>query len=161
MGCLRFSVLASGSSGNACYVETREVRILIDAGLSGRETERRLARIGVSPGSLDALIITHEHADHIKGAGPLARRYEIPIYLNQKTLDQADRRLGRLPRSVIVQTGEPFFIRDLRVETFTKWAHEYMDEMSAKDKFFAKVWNSQQAFGKRWYPFHRMYSLPH
>ncbi|MBE9550693.1 MAG: MBL fold metallo-hydrolase, partial [Proteobacteria bacterium] len=63
---IRFSVLASGSGGNACYVETENTRIIVDAGLSCSEIERRLGLIGIRPESLDALIITHEHGDHIR-----------------------------------------------------------------------------------------------
>ena len=62
---MRFSVLASGSSGNTCYVETDETRVLIDAGLSCRETVKRLELIGVDPQELDDLILTHEHRVHI------------------------------------------------------------------------------------------------
>ncbi|MFH1490645.1 MAG: MBL fold metallo-hydrolase, partial [Pseudomonadota bacterium] len=69
---MRFSVLASGSGGNACYIETVHAGILVDAGLSGRELIRRLEMIGVKPEDLNAIFITHEHADHMKGAGPLA-----------------------------------------------------------------------------------------
>lgn len=123
---LRFSVLASGSKGNACYVETESARILIDAGLSAREIERRLDHIGVDPSSLNALIITHEHFDHIKGAGPLVRRYGLPIYLNRKTLEGGAKKFGKLPLPVIIETGQTTTVNDLRVETFTK-CHDAAD----------------------------------
>ena len=83
---MRFSVLASGSAGNACYVETARARILIDAGLSCREIIRRMEIIGVTPDSLDGIVITHEHLDHIKGAGPLARKFKLPVHINTSTL---------------------------------------------------------------------------
>ncbi len=79
---MRFSVLASGSGGNACYVETDHSKILIDAGLSARELGRRLDSIRVKAEDLDALLITHEHMDHIRGAGPLSRQFDIPVYIN-------------------------------------------------------------------------------
>jgi phosphoribosyl 1,2-cyclic phosphodiesterase len=123
---IRFSVLASGSSGNACYVETENTRILIDAGLSSREIERRLDRVGVAPSSLDALIITHEHTDHIRGAGPFARRFDLPLYTNRKTLERGINTLGNLSRTVIIQTGQPLTIKDLNIETFTK-CHDAAD----------------------------------
>ena len=82
---IKFSVLASGSKGNSCYIETERARILIDAGLSCREIERRLGLVGVEANSLDALILTHEHGDHMKGAGPLARRFSLPVYSSRKT----------------------------------------------------------------------------
>jgi len=112
---IRFSVLASGSSGNACYVESNNARILIDAGLSARKIERRLEQVGVVPSGLDALIITHEHLDHIKGAGPLARRYDLPLYINKKTLESGRKNLGKLPLPVIIRTGQTLNIKDLNV----------------------------------------------
>ena len=123
---MRFSVLASGSSGNACYVETDNARILVDAGLSGREIERRLEYVGRSAESLDAIVVTHEHSDHIKGAGVLARRYDLPVYINQKTLESGHKVLGKLPRTEIVQTGQTLKIKDMNVETFTK-CHDAAD----------------------------------
>lgn len=125
---MRFSVLASGSGGNACYVETRETRILIDAGLSGRELMRRLELIQVDPKTLDALIITHEHSDHIRGAGPLARRLDLPVYINGSTLRRGMKSLGRISMAVPVQTGQAFSVNDLFVETFTK-CHDAADPM--------------------------------
>ncbi len=123
---LRFSVLASGSSGNSIYVETGDTRILIDAGISARETERRLARIGVVASDLDALIITHEHSDHIKGAGPLSRRYHLPVYLNRETLESGEQTLGKLLETVIIETGQSLAIKNLHVETFPK-CHDAAD----------------------------------
>jgi len=123
---MRFSVLASGSSGNAYYVETEQACILVDAGISCREIERRLELVGVKAKKLDALIITHEHTDHIKGAGPLARRFDLPVYLNKKTFENGRKALGNLSRPVIFQTGQTMNINDLCVETFTK-CHDASD----------------------------------
>jgi len=123
---IRFFVLASGSSGNACYVESDNTRILIDAGLSAREIERRLKQMGIAPSGLNALIVTHEHLDHIKGAGPLARRYDLPLYINKKTFEGGRKNLGKLPLPVIIQTGQTVTIKNLKVETFTK-CHDAAD----------------------------------
>ena len=123
---IRFSVLASGSGGNSCYVETNKTRILIDAGLSCREIQQRLDQVGIEPKSLDAVIITHEHTDHIKGAGPLARRFDLPLYTNRKTLERGLKTLGNVSRPVAIQTGQTVTIRDLCVETFTK-CHDAVD----------------------------------
>ncbi len=123
---MRFSVLASGSLGNACYVETDRTAILIDAGLSCREIFRRLERIHVTPSRLDALIITHEHADHIRGAGPLARRLGIPVFLNHDTYQRGLRAFGDLPKPVLIHTGHTVPVGDLRIETFTK-CHDAVD----------------------------------
>ncbi len=123
---MRFAVLASGSGGNACYVETGNTRILIDAGLSCREIERRMELVGIEPANLDAIIVTHEHGDHIKGAGALSRRYDLPVYLNHKTLERGRRMLGNLASPVILHTGQMLTIKDLCVETFTK-CHDASD----------------------------------
>jgi phosphoribosyl 1,2-cyclic phosphodiesterase len=125
---MRFCVLASGSQGNACYIETKRTRILIDAGLSCREIVRRLDSVGVDPGGLNALLITHEHIDHIKGAGPLARRFNLPVYLNASTMRKSMRVLGGLSKPVTISTGQDITIRDLRIETFTK-CHDAADPM--------------------------------
>jgi phosphoribosyl 1,2-cyclic phosphodiesterase len=125
---MRFSVLASGSSGNACYVESDKTRVLIDAGLSCKETVKRLETIGVDPEELDALILTHEHQDHIKGAGPIIRRFDIPLYLNPGTLKRGMKTLGKVKRPVPVNTGQTVAIKDLFIETFTK-CHDAVDPM--------------------------------
>jgi phosphoribosyl 1,2-cyclic phosphodiesterase len=117
---MEFSVLASGSDGNSLYVQTKEARILIDAGLSCKETERRLAQNGIDPASLNALVITHEHSDHIRGAGPLVRKFDLPLFTNHRTLGKSLRTLGGTERPVLLQTGQSIMIRDLRIETFTK-----------------------------------------
>jgi phosphoribosyl 1,2-cyclic phosphodiesterase len=125
---MRFSVLASGSGGNACYVETSRARVLIDAGLSCREIIRRMEAIGVNPGGLDGVVITHEHIDHTRGAGPLARRFNLPLYINSSTLRMGIRTLGSIPMPVPVSTGQTITIKDLFVETFTK-CHDAADPM--------------------------------
>ncbi|MCP4681635.1 MAG: MBL fold metallo-hydrolase [Desulfobacterales bacterium] len=123
---MRFSVLASGSSGNVSYVETKSSKILVDAGLSMRETVRRLEHLDVDPSQLDAIIITHEHLDHIKGAGPLARRFDLPVYINSSTLERGMKTLGKISRAIIVNAGENLRINDLKIEIFTK-CHDAVD----------------------------------
>jgi phosphoribosyl 1,2-cyclic phosphodiesterase len=125
---MRFSVLASGSGGNACYVETAQTRILIDAGLSCRELMRRLEVVQVNPEALEALVITHEHVDHMRGAGPLARLLHIPVYINSSTFRKSIRTLGNLSRPVTIHTGQTITINDLAIETFTK-CHDTADPM--------------------------------
>ncbi len=126
MNHMRFSVLASGSKGNACYIETENSKILIDAGLSCRETVRRLELMGVAPGQLDAIIITHEHMDHIKGVGPLARRFNLPVYINDRTLRKGSKILGLLPNPQVIEPGLDFMINGTKLETFTK-CHDAAD----------------------------------
>ena len=125
---MRFSVLASGSGGNACYVETAQTRILIDAGLSCRELMRRLEVVQVDPEALDALVITHEHVDHVRGAGPLARLLDIPVYINHSTFRKSIKNLGNLSKPVTIHTGQTITIKDLVIETFTK-CHDTVDPM--------------------------------
>ncbi|MGM8215808.1 MBL fold metallo-hydrolase [Bacillaceae bacterium W0354] len=94
---LHFSVLASGSSGNAFYVGTDQVKLLVDVGLSGKRIETLLEEIGQNANELDGILVTHEHSDHIKGLGVLARRYNLPIYANEKTWQAMDGTIGKIP----------------------------------------------------------------
>ncbi|HIP52848.1 MAG TPA: MBL fold metallo-hydrolase [Chromatiales bacterium] len=87
---MRFASLGSGSRGNALLVEAGDVRILVDCGFAAREIERRLAGIGVNPETLDALLVTHEHGDHSRGVGALARRYNLPVWMTAGTYAQHD-----------------------------------------------------------------------
>ena len=84
---LRYSILASGSTGNVTYLETNEHRILIDAGLSGKKIENLMAKIDRSLADVDAIFVTHEHTDHCHGVGVLARRYGMDVYANKGTWD--------------------------------------------------------------------------
>ena len=94
---LTFSVLASGSTGNAVFVETEEHSFLVDAGLSGKQMEALFAKIGRDMGKLSGLLVTHEHSDHIKGVGIVARKYNLPIYANEKTWAAMDSLIGKIP----------------------------------------------------------------
>src|SRR5699024_5611897 len=93
---LRFSVLASGSTGNAFYIESDEQRLLVDAGLSGKQLDRLFNEIGVDPATLSGILVTHEHSDHIKGLGIIARKYNLPIYANNKTWKAMEGSIGKL-----------------------------------------------------------------
>src|SRR5699024_7269320 len=93
---LRFSVLASGSTGNAFYIESEEQRLLVDAGLSGKQLDRLFNEIGVEPATLSGILVTHEHSDHIKGLGIIARKYNLPIYANDKTWKAMEGSIGNL-----------------------------------------------------------------
>lgn len=116
---ISFSVLASGSSGNSIFVSTNKTKILIDAGLSGAEIQKRLAIIGEDPASIQAIIITHEHIDHIKGAGVLSRRFKIPVYGNEKTLS-ASAACMKIPcETKFFESGTPFFIGEMRINPFS------------------------------------------
>ncbi|MNZ28641.1 putative metallo-hydrolase YycJ [compost metagenome] len=83
---MHFAVLGSGSRGNSALVSSSDTRVLIDCGFPLRETIKRLARLGLEPGELDAILVTHEHSDHVHGVELLARHYQIPVYLSAGTL---------------------------------------------------------------------------
>ena len=93
---LQYSVLASGSTGNALYIETERTKLLVDAGLTGKAMQQRIEAIGRSFDGIDALLVTHEHSDHIKGVGILARKYNVPIYANAKTWAAMESLIGKI-----------------------------------------------------------------
>ena len=82
-----FCSLYSGSSGNSLYVETENTRLLIDAGVSSKKIESALTNLNVDPASINGILVTHEHSDHVQGLGTFAKKFNLPIYVNQKTLD--------------------------------------------------------------------------
>jgi phosphoribosyl 1,2-cyclic phosphodiesterase len=116
---LRVCVLGSGSKGNCTYIESPDARILIDAGLSAREIERRLGQIDRSPAALDGVLISHEHSDHIHGVGVLARRYKLPVYANHATWQRAQHVIGRVNDLREFCTGIPFVLKDLTIDPFS------------------------------------------
>ncbi|MFD1040286.1 MBL fold metallo-hydrolase [Virgibacillus byunsanensis] len=93
---LRFSILASGSTGNAFYIESEQEKLLVDAGLSGKKIDQLLQEVQVDPDSLTGILVTHEHSDHIKGLGIIARKYNLPIYANEKTWHAMEGSIGKL-----------------------------------------------------------------
>jgi phosphoribosyl 1,2-cyclic phosphodiesterase len=117
---LHVCVLASGSAANCTYVASPRTRILIDAGLSGRETARRLALLGVDLRAIQAVCVTHEHEDHKAALGSLQRRHGLALYANAGTIEaiEHDERLRNLAWQVFT-TGHPFQIGDLTLEPFS------------------------------------------
>ena len=110
--------LASGSKGNATYISDGKTAILIDAGLSGIEIQRRLTSRNLSPESLAAIIVSHEHSDHVRGAGILSRRFKLPVYINQKTA-AASPALGRVHEIKPFECGTTFNIGNLTIHPFS------------------------------------------
>ena len=116
---LSVCVLASGSKGNAIFISDGVTSLLIDAGFSGVEIERRLKVRGIKPEDIDAILVSHEHGDHIKGVGVLARRYDLPVYINEKTLQAASSQLGSIDNKKIFECGSSFIINKLKIHPFS------------------------------------------
>jgi len=117
---LRFCPLYSGSSGNCTFISDGKTGIIIDAGLSGKRIEAALAQIDFLPEALSGILITHEHTDHVKGAGILSRKYHLPIYSNEGTKNAMRSALGAVPDNMfrIFETGSDFYIGSLAVRAF-------------------------------------------
>jgi len=123
---LSVCILASGSKGNAVFVSGGTTSILIDAGLSGIEIERRLKSRGIDPKTLDAILVSHEHSDHIQGVGVLSRRYKLPVYISTKTQNAATSQLGNLYDLKTIECGSAFTIKDLFIHPFSI-SHDAVD----------------------------------
>lgn len=111
--------IASGSSGNCIYVGDSDTHVIIDAGISGKKVEAGLNGIGLKTSEMDGILVTHEHIDHIGGLGVLARRYGLPIYATEGTIDGIlhTKSVGEIPTELfcIVHEDEPFQIGELTV----------------------------------------------
>jgi phosphoribosyl 1,2-cyclic phosphodiesterase len=123
---MKVCVLGSGSAGNATLVEVGATRVLVDAGFSGRDLERRLAEVDVEPGSVTAILITHDHGDHTRGMGVFARRHGTPVYVTEPTRRACARLLKGDERTVAYRAGHPFPIGSVRVEPFAT-VHDAVD----------------------------------
>jgi len=125
---LSIASLNSGSNGNCYYVGNATEGVLIDAGISCRETERRLKRLGLSMKMVKAIFITHEHGDHINGLPKLVKKYYLPVYMTQST--QSNLRLSfRTIRSISFQAYEPIAIGNLIITALPKF-HDAVDPHS-------------------------------
>ena len=119
---MRFCSIASGSSGNCIFAGSGSASVLIDTGLSGKRIEKGLNGIDMTTSDIDGILITHEHSDHIKGLGVLARRYEIPIYATGGTIDAIKNmdNIGKIPPDLFreIEEGKRFNIKDLTIDSF-------------------------------------------
>lgn len=115
---MRFASLGSGSRGNALIVEAGSTRVLLDCGFSVRETERRLARLGVEAGSLKAVFVTHEHRDHIAGVFKFARRHGLPVWITHGTLAAAPSGCGEAAQPVLIDGHSRYALDALEVLPF-------------------------------------------
>jgi len=117
---MKLCVLGSGSEGNATLLYTDKSALLLDAGFSARELERRMKSAGFDPARLDALLLTHEHADHIRGAGVMAKKYRLPVYATNGTSLNCNGALDK--NKVEIQTVKdelPFEVGDMEIEPFS------------------------------------------
>lgn len=116
---LKVCVLASGSKGNSIYISNGRASILFDAGLSGKEIERRMAQRRLDPETLTGIVVSHEHSDHIRGVGVLSRRYKLPVYINRKTAQAAAGQIGKLYRTSHFSCEKPFELDGLSIRPFS------------------------------------------
>lgn len=114
---MRLIPLFSGSSGNCIIIEGGGARLLLDAGLPGRSIENAMAQAGVAPETLEGILVTHEHSDHVRGVGVLSRRYKLPVYANAGTWAGMAAEVGRIAaeHKRLIETGGAFYVRALRV----------------------------------------------
>lgn len=118
---VKFATIASGSSGNSIFAGTKSTKILIDAGLSGKKIQKGLSDIGVKGEEIDGIFITHEHIDHIHGAGILSRRFDIPIYATEGTWKGMLSSIGKIkPENMrIISKNKSFEFKDLIIKPYS------------------------------------------
>lgn len=116
----QISVLASGSSGNSLYLETAKKKILVDAGLSGKKIVSLMKQVDRDPADLDAILVTHEHRDHIHGVGVLARKYGLDVYANEATWQAMEPMIGNVKNEQkhIFEMGKVLTLGDMDIESF-------------------------------------------
>ena len=116
----RFCSLYSGSSGNSLLVQTSNTKILIDAGESSKKISTALSNLEIEPSSIDAILITHEHFDHIKGLGTFSKKYNVPVFANNKTWDAILKQTDKIEEKNINKftIEENFEIGDLKIHPF-------------------------------------------
>lgn len=111
---MRFASLGSGSSGNATLVSLGQTHVLIDCGFSIKEAQRRIERLGLCLSQLAAVLVTHEHSDHLKGVPALARKYAIPVYMTPGTYHS--RELGKIPELHLIHNYQRFTVGALEIQ---------------------------------------------
>ena len=116
-----FCSLYSGSSGNSLFVESQNTKILVDAGVSCKKIEKALEDIDVNPSTLDGILITHEHTDHVQGLGTLSKKFDLPVFVNQETLDAMPTQKDKISDKNIktFKVTEKFEIGDLTINPFS------------------------------------------
>ena len=117
---LKFCSLYSGSSGNSLLVETSNTKILIDVGESAKKISSALSSMEIEPSEIDAILVTHEHSDHVRGLGTFSKKYDIPVYANSKTWDAMPEQIEKINDKNIKKftIEENFEIGDLKIHPF-------------------------------------------
>ena len=118
---LNFCSLYSGSSGNSLFVETDNTKLLIDAGVSSKKIEKALNDLDVDPCNLDGILVTHEHSDHVQGLGTFSKKFDLPVFVNQETLDAMPKQRDKIADKNIkkFKVAEKFSIGDLDINPFS------------------------------------------
>lgn len=116
----RFCSIASGSSGNCYVIGSEKCKILLDAGVSGKKITAGLNTVGISPEEIEAILVTHEHIDHVKGVGVFSRKYDTPIYANEATWQAMQSSIGKVKEHNIktFDTGKEFYINDVDIKSY-------------------------------------------
>lgn len=117
---ITYCSLASGSSGNCHLITNQGNKLLVDAGLSGKQIQDRLKEIGIDPKELTGVFVTHEHIDHIYGVGVLSRRFNLPVYANSKTWEAMEGKIGAIKAEnmKVLPTEESIVLGDLKVTSY-------------------------------------------
>jgi len=116
---VRFASLGSGSSGNATLIQSQDTTIMLDCGFSCKETVKRLERLDINPEQIDAIVVTHEHNDHISGVGVFSRKYKTPVWMNYGTsLFLRQKKLGDLAALNLFNSHQNFHIKNLNLQPF-------------------------------------------
>lgn len=116
-----FCSLYSGSSGNSLFVETQNTKILVDAGVSSKKIEQALQDINIEPSSLDGVLITHEHTDHVQGLGTFCKKFNVPVFINEETLNAIPKQRDKIPETNIkkFKVYDKFSVGDLDIKPFS------------------------------------------
>ena len=112
---MKICSLASGSKGNCLYIETGETRVLIDAGLSLRETLLRMEEVGINPSGIHAVLVTHEHIDHIRSAGSFSRKFKVPVFASHLVRDKAEKYFKKT-QVCVFESGSMLTFRDVQID---------------------------------------------
>ena len=118
---LNFCSLYSGSSGNSLFIQTEDTKLLIDAGVSCKKIENALNDINIDPASIDGILVTHEHIDHVQGLGTLSKKFNLPVFVNQETLDAMPKQRDKISEKNIktFKISEKFSIGDIDIKPFS------------------------------------------